>query len=92
MSRPRQDRTFSGLALDQRLGREGASSLCYIAVVNLVTGDVEHRLTIEGVVEELYDVVALPGVLRPSAIGFRSGEIRFLVRPTTNRQSLAQAL
>ena len=54
----------------------------HLAVVNLSTGDIEHRLVIEGVVEELYDVVALPGVLRPMAIGFRSDEIRFLVRPT----------
>ena len=37
---------------------------------------------IEGVAEELYDVAALPGVLRPMAIGFRSDEIRFLVRPS----------
>ena len=34
-------------------------------------------------VEELYDVAALPGVLRPMAIGFRSEEIRFLVRPAS---------
>jgi hypothetical protein len=40
-------------------------------VINLATGDVEHRLVIEGVVEELYDVAVLPGVLRPMAIGFR---------------------
>ncbi|MDZ8026112.1 MAG: hypothetical protein RMY36_020075 [Nostoc sp. SerVER01] len=29
----------------------------------------------DGVVLELYDVVALPGVRRPMAIGFRSDEI-----------------
>jgi hypothetical protein len=40
-------------------------------VINLATGDVEHRLVIEGVVEELYDVAVLPGVLRRMAIGFR---------------------
>jgi len=55
--------------------------LCYLAVVNLATGDVEHRLVIEGVVEELYDVAVLPGVICPMVIGFRSDEIRFLVRP-----------
>ena len=50
--------------------------------MNLATGDIEHRLTIEGVVEELYDVTVLPGVIRPSVIGFRTDEIRFLVRPS----------
>jgi hypothetical protein len=52
-------------------------------VVNLATGDIEHRLVIEGVVEELYDVVALPGVIRPMALGFCSDEIRFTVRPAS---------
>lgn len=82
VSRPREKRTFDGLALDERLAREGVGPLCHLAIVNLSTGDIEHRLVIEGVVEELYDVVALPGVIRPMAIGFRSDEIRFLVRPS----------
>jgi uncharacterized protein (TIGR03032 family) len=81
VSRPRENRTFDGLALDERLARAGVGPLCHLAVVNLATGDIEHRLVIEGVVEELYDVAALPGVVRPLAIGFRSDEIRFLVRP-----------
>ena len=29
-----------------------------------------------GVVEELYDVVLLPGVMRPMALGFKTDEIR----------------
>ena len=65
VSRPRENRTFDGLALNERLAREGVGPLCHLAVVNLTTGDIEHRMVIEGVVEELYDVVALPGVLRP---------------------------
>lgn len=81
VSRPRENRTFEGLALHERLAREGAGPLCYLAVVNLATGDIEHRLVIEGVVEELYDVAAIPGVIRPMALGFRSDEIRFAVRP-----------
>lgn len=35
-----------------------------------------HSLQIEGVVKELYDVVVLPQVKRPQAIGIRSDEIR----------------
>ena len=81
VSRPRAERTFDGLALNERLEKERVGPICALAVVNLTTGDIEHRLTIEGVVEELYDVVALPGVIRPMALGFRSDEIRFAVRP-----------
>jgi uncharacterized protein (TIGR03032 family) len=84
VSRPRENRTFEGLALNERLGREGASPLCHLAVVNLSTGDVEHRLVIEGVVEELYDVAVLPRTIRPMALGFRTDEIRFLVRPAAD--------
>jgi hypothetical protein len=49
-------------------------------MVNLKTGDLEHRLEIEGVVQELYDVAVLPGITRPMALGFRSEEIRFAAR------------
>lgn len=81
VSRPRENRTFDDLALGERLAREGVAASCHLAVVNLRTGDVEHRLTVEGVIEELYDVAALPGVIRPGALGFRTDEIRFTVRP-----------
>jgi hypothetical protein len=41
----------------------------------LRTGDTPHWLRIEGMVRELYDVVALPGVTRPMAFGFKTDEI-----------------
>lgn len=65
---PRDDRTFDGLALQDRLDREGVPPLCHIAVVNLSSGDVEHRLVIRGTVQELYDVVTLPGTISPTAL------------------------
>ncbi len=74
LSRPRETRTF------ERLAREGLQPKCAICVVNLVTGDVEHRLEIEGVVEELYDVAVLQGVVRPMALGFKTEEIRFAIK------------
>lgn len=40
------------------------------------SGDVVHWLRIEGMVQELYDVVPLPGVRRPMALGFKTDEIR----------------
>jgi hypothetical protein len=59
----------------------GTSPDCAICVVNLHTGEIEHRLSIEGVVEEIYDVAVLPGVTRPKMLGFRSDEINFTIRP-----------
>ncbi|MFK7875247.1 MAG: TIGR03032 family protein [Paracoccaceae bacterium] len=81
VSRPRREKTFEGLALDQRLEDAGLSATSMIAIVNLNTGDVEHTLEIQGVVQELYDVAFLPGVLRPKLLGFQTPEIRFQIRP-----------
>ena len=71
----RKDRTFRGLPLDDNLRNAGAEPRCGINVINLNTGDTVHWLRIEGVVTELYDVVAMPNVIRPHAIGFQSDEI-----------------
>lgn len=46
-----------------------------LLVIDLKTGDTVHWLRAEGVVEELYDVVTLPGVRRPMALGFKTDEI-----------------
>ncbi|MEM7268617.1 MAG: TIGR03032 family protein [Pseudomonadota bacterium] len=81
VSRPRENRTFDGLALNEKLKKEDVEPICALCVVNLKTGDIEHKLEIEGLVEELYDVVALPGVIRPMALGFKTDEIRFAVKP-----------
>ena len=79
-SLPRNASAFEGLALQERLEKEGIGAKCGLSVVNLTTGDVEHTLHIEGLVEELYDVVALEGVRRPMALGFRSHEIHHALK------------
>lgn len=81
LSRPRENRTFEGLALNERLAREGVQPQCAVCVVNLRSGDVEHRLSIDGVVQEIFDVALLPGVRRPKMLGFRSDEIATTLRP-----------
>lgn len=81
VSRPRRDKTFSGLALDAALADQGMAPRCMLAVVNLTTGDIEHTLEIEGAVQELYDVTILNGIVRPMILGFRTPEIRFMIRP-----------
>jgi hypothetical protein len=45
-------------------------------VVHLTTVDIVNWLWIDGVVSELYDVVVLPNVRRPMALGFKTDEIR----------------
>jgi hypothetical protein len=75
LSKPRRNRTFSGLALDGNLKSRKAEARCGVQVIDLRTGDTVHWLRIEGVVTELYDVITLPGVKRPLALGFKTNEI-----------------
>jgi uncharacterized protein (TIGR03032 family) len=76
LSKPRENRTFTGLPLDDELTRRDAQARCGLMVVDLRTGDAVHWLRLEGMVEELYDVAVLPGVRRPMAIGLKTDEIR----------------
>lgn len=76
VSKNRENRTFSGLALDDNLAARKAEPRCGLYVIDLRTGDVVHWLRLEGPVRELYDVAVLPGARRPMAIGFRTDEIR----------------
>jgi uncharacterized protein (TIGR03032 family) len=79
LSRPRRDKTFGGLALDDNLAARGAEARCGLHVVDLRNGDVVHWVRLEGMVSELYDVVTLPNVVRPMALGFKTDEIQRLL-------------
>ena len=79
MSRPRHDKTFGGLALDENLAAKGAEARCGLQVIDLRTGDCVEWLRLEGQVKELYDVSVIPGVTRPMALGFKTDEIERLL-------------
>jgi uncharacterized protein (TIGR03032 family) len=76
LSRPRENKTFTGLALDDQLANRRMDARCGLYVIDLDTGGIAHSVTIEGVVSELYDVVVLPGRLQPAAIGPTSPETK----------------
>ncbi|BAZ31447.1 hypothetical protein NIES4074_39200 [Cylindrospermum sp. NIES-4074] len=84
ISQPRHNKTFSGLLLDEKLQAKQAEPHCGLLVIDLKSGDIVHSLRLEGVVMELYDVVALPGVRRPMAVGFKSDEIRRVITVGTD--------
>ena len=79
LSLARDNRTFSGLPLDDALRHRDATARCGLAVIDLERGDMTEWVRIEGVVRELYDVAVLPNVRRPSLIGFRSDEVRYMI-------------
>jgi len=90
LSRPRHNKTFSGLALDDELRRRDVEPRCGLMVVDLRSGDIVHWLRLEGIVEELYDVVVLPGVARPMALGLVSDEIQRTVSLENDLPASAQ--
>lgn len=79
LSLARENRTFSGLALDDALRARDTEPRCGLMVVDLNTGDVTGWVRIEGLVRELYDVAVLPNVRRPSLVGLKSDEVRFVI-------------
>ncbi|NJN89473.1 MAG: TIGR03032 family protein [Leptolyngbyaceae cyanobacterium SL_5_14] len=79
LSKPRHNKTFSGLALDETLTAKNADARAGLQVIDLNSGDAVHWLRVEGVIEEMYDVVVLPNVQRPMALGFKSDEIRRVI-------------
>lgn len=80
LSTCRENRTFSGLPLDKNLADRDAEPRCGLQVIDLRTGESPHWVRMGGILKELYDVVALPGVTRPMALGFKTDEIRRMLR------------
>ncbi len=76
LSRPRRDKTFGGLALEQTLAERGAEARCGLYVIDLRTGDTAHWVRVEGMVSELYDVAVLSRVHRPTLFGFKNDDIQ----------------
>ena len=62
--------------LEDVVKKNHAEAHCGLCVIDLRSGDLVHWLWLNGIVRELYDVVVLPGVKRPSALGFKTDEIR----------------
>ena len=87
VSKPRGNKTFSGLVLDEELRAKNTEPRCGLLVIDMRSGDIVHWLWIEGVIEELYDVAVLPGVRRPMAIGFKTDEIRRVVTIASQENS-----
>ena len=78
LSLPR-NKTFSGLALDDRLQQAHTEAMCGLLIIDLDTGKIVHWLRLQGVVRELYDVAIISGIRRPMAIGLKSDVIQRLV-------------
>jgi len=72
---------FTGLPLEERLKAEGLpGGCCGLRVIDLASGQVLHSLDLPEPIDELFDVVVLPGVRQPRALGLQGEEIDCLVK------------
>lgn len=72
---------FTGLSLEERLSAEGnPGGCCGLRVIDLASGEVLHSIDLPEPIDELFDVVVLPGVRQPRALGLKGEEIECLVR------------
>ncbi len=76
LSRSRQDKTFSDLALEEILAERRVSARCGLSVIDLRSGDHVEWLELGGIIEDLYDVAALPGCRRPTLLGLKGDAIQ----------------
>lgn len=79
LSRPRHNKTFEGLDLDQRLAAKDAEPRCGLIIVDTQSGSTVEWLRFEHTVDELYDVAVLAGVVQPEAVGFKGDAIAQMI-------------
>ncbi|MDQ3247189.1 MAG: TIGR03032 family protein [Pseudomonadota bacterium] len=75
VSRPREG-TFKGLALEEQLRARDGEPWCAVLVIDLSSGAIVEWLRFSSGIEELFDVVAMPNVRCPMALGPASAEIQ----------------
>ena len=76
----RADRTFDGLPLELNLARRLVHPRCGLHVIDLKPRARRSSGSIStAVIDELYDLVCLPGVVRPKAVGFDPKEIEGVI-------------
>lgn len=68
VSKPRAD-GFAGLELREALKSRDAEPACAVFVIDIATRDVVESLRFDSQVDELFDVIAIPGSVCPMALG-----------------------
>jgi len=89
-SKPRRGDAYSGLKLDDTLREKGLEPRLGLFIIDLRSGKIAHWLFIQSsFTREIYDVVVLPGVRRPTALGIIGDEIQKTVwfNPRWSEQS-----
>ena len=79
ISKPRHN-TFKGLPLDDELPKRNAEPECGVYFIRLEDGEIVHKLTITGSVDEIYDVAMLPNTQAPMMVGIEGSDVRKFIK------------
>ena len=72
---------FTGLPLEKKLhSMQLPVGCCGLRVIDLATGQIIHSLDLPEPIDELFDVVVLPGAQQPRALGLQTEDIHCLVK------------
>lgn len=85
MSLPRDNKTFSGLKLDEELAERKMTPRTGLYFIDTRNGSIVHSMNFEGILTERYDVCVRPGIRQPAAIGPASEDIRGPSRSPTSK-------
>lgn len=75
VSKPRE-KGFAGLEIESQLASRNSPPWCGVLVINLGTGDIVEWMKFHSGIDELFDIVALPGIRCPMALGPAGAEIQ----------------
>ncbi len=76
ISKPRASDIFSGLPLEESMGKNSLDPLCGLLIIDIDKGEIVHQISIQGVVEELMDVVIFENCRNPMLMGTQTEEIK----------------
>jgi uncharacterized protein (TIGR03032 family) len=94
--------SFGGLPLEHRLQQHKMPAQCGLMVIDLNSGQIIHQLLFKQHIEELFDIVVLPNIRQPRALGLQDDDIERLVnfpsspnlittKPTVKRLGIGQS-
>ncbi|TXB64544.1 TIGR03032 family protein [Vicingus serpentipes] len=79
MSKNREKRSFKDIELENNIKANNLKPTCGLEIFNIKTNQYEEYLHIDGMINELYDVITLPKTIMPTLIGVIKDDIHKMI-------------
>ncbi|MBI5155057.1 TIGR03032 family protein [Candidatus Poribacteria bacterium] len=92
LSMPRErSKALNELPLQTNFKTRNVQPHCGVIIVDIETGEIAHRMYLEGEINEFYDVCVLPGVRKPKMLNFDASEINMYLSHAGKEQGVDPA-